>query len=78
MIDECERACDEDVLDAGCDAQDYAEGILNVCKFYVEPLMECVSDVTGSDLKETDYAHLIPARIRRIPSPPTLPHTLKV
>jgi beta-lactamase regulating signal transducer with metallopeptidase domain len=52
MIDECERACDEDVLDAGCDAQDYAEGILNVCKFYVEPPMECASDVTGSDLKE--------------------------
>lgn len=52
LIDERERACDAAVLDAGSDAQDYAEGVLNVCKFYVESPLECVSGVTGSDLKK--------------------------
>jgi bla regulator protein BlaR1 len=52
LIDERERACDEAVLDAGSDAQDYAESILNVCKLYVESPLECASGVTGSDLKE--------------------------
>lgn len=57
LIEERERACDEAVLDAGNDAEDYAAGILNVCAFYVEPPLRCASGVTGSDLKE---------RIRRI------------
>jgi bla regulator protein BlaR1 len=52
LIEERERACDEAVLAAGAQAEDYAEGILNVCKFYVESPLECVSGVTGSDLKE--------------------------
>ncbi|WP_158820581.1 M56 family metallopeptidase [Granulicella sp. S156] len=52
LVDERERACDEAVLAAGSDAQVYAEGILNVCRFYVESPLECASGVTGSDLKE--------------------------
>jgi uncharacterized protein (TIGR03435 family) len=52
LIDERERACDEAVLNAGSDAQDYAEGILNVCRHYVESPLGCASGVTGSDLKE--------------------------
>jgi bla regulator protein blaR1 len=36
LIEERERACDEAVLQAGSAANVYAEGILNVCKFYVE------------------------------------------
>ncbi len=51
LIDERERACDEAVVQACGEAQAYAEGILNVCKFYVELPLECVSGVTGSDLK---------------------------
>jgi uncharacterized protein (TIGR03435 family) len=39
------------VVQAGCEAQVYAEGILSVCKFYVESPLACVSGVTGSDLK---------------------------
>jgi CheY-like chemotaxis protein len=52
LIDERERACDEEVLLLGCNPQVYAEGILNVCKLYVESPLECVSGVTGSDLKK--------------------------
>ncbi len=52
LIDERERACDEDVLRLGSSPQDYAEGILNVCKLYVESPVACVSGVTGSDLKK--------------------------
>jgi bla regulator protein blaR1 len=52
LIDERERACDEAVVSAGGAAQVYAEGILNVCKFYVESPLACVAGVTGADLKK--------------------------
>jgi bla regulator protein BlaR1 len=52
MVDERERACDEEVLRAGSQAQAYAEGILKVCEFYLESPLTCVSSVTGSDLKK--------------------------
>jgi bla regulator protein BlaR1 len=51
LIDERERACDEEVLRLGSKPQVYAEGILNVCKLYVESPLACVSGVTGSNLK---------------------------
>ncbi len=52
LVEERERACDEAVLQSGRAAPVYAEGILNVCKFYVESPMVCVSGVSGSDLKK--------------------------
>lgn len=53
LIDERERACDEYVIASGAAAPDaYAEGILNVCKRYVESPVACVAGVTGSDLKK--------------------------
>ncbi|HYI98050.1 MAG TPA: M56 and DUF3738 domain-containing protein [Bryobacteraceae bacterium] len=52
LIDERERACDEEVLRSGNEPQVYAEGILNVCKFYLESPLPCASGVTGSDLKK--------------------------
>jgi len=52
LIDERERACDEAVVQAGGGAQAYAEGILSVCKFYVESPVACVTGVTGADLKK--------------------------
>ena len=52
LIEERERACDEAVLQAGGDAEVYAEGILNVCKMYVESPLECAAGVSGSDLKK--------------------------
>ncbi|MDW5265216.1 MULTISPECIES: M56 family metallopeptidase [Acidobacteriaceae] len=52
LIEERERACDEAVLQLGNEAEVYAESILNVCKFYTESPLACMSGVTGSDLKQ--------------------------
>jgi bla regulator protein blaR1 len=52
LVKERERACDEEVLRCAVEPQTYAEGILNVCKFYVESPLDCMSGVTGSDLKK--------------------------
>ncbi len=51
LVEERERACDEAVLSAGGDAQVYAEGIVAVCKFYLESPLVCAPGITGSDLK---------------------------
>jgi uncharacterized protein (TIGR03435 family) len=52
LIEERERACDEEVLRLGNEPQTYAEGILNVCKFYLESPLACAPGVTGADLKK--------------------------
>jgi beta-lactamase regulating signal transducer with metallopeptidase domain len=52
MVDERERACDEEVLQLGSQPQVYAESILKICEFCVESPLACVSGVTGSDLKK--------------------------
>ncbi|HUN82774.1 MAG TPA: M56 family metallopeptidase [Terracidiphilus sp.] len=52
LIEERERACDETVLQSGNEAHVYAEGILNVCKLYVEGPVACVAGVSGADLKK--------------------------
>jgi bla regulator protein BlaR1 len=52
LVDERERACDEQVLRVCGEPQVYAESILNVCKLYVESPLVCVSGVSGSDLKK--------------------------
>jgi uncharacterized protein (TIGR03435 family) len=52
LIDERERACDEDVLRRGSEAEAYAEGILKVCEFYLQSPLECAAGVTGSNLKK--------------------------
>ncbi|HEY3990119.1 MAG TPA: M56 family metallopeptidase [Acidobacteriaceae bacterium] len=51
LVEERERACDEAVLQSGNEAEVYAESILNVCKFYIESPLACISGITGSDLK---------------------------
>jgi uncharacterized protein (TIGR03435 family) len=51
LVDERERACDEEVLRMGSDPQVYAQGILKVCEFYLESPLVCVAGVTGSSLK---------------------------
>jgi uncharacterized protein (TIGR03435 family) len=50
LVDERERACDEEVLRTGSAPDAYAEGILKVCRFYAESPLVCASGVTGSDL----------------------------
>ncbi len=52
LIEERERACDEAVLSLGSTPRDYAEGILNVFKSYLESPLACVSGVTGANLKK--------------------------
>ena len=52
LVEERERACDEEVVRIGNEPEVYAEGILNVCKFYLQSPMACASGVTGSDLKK--------------------------
>ena len=52
LIDERERACDEQVLELGSKRSVYAESILKVCQFCVGSPLACVSGVTGSDLKK--------------------------
>lgn len=52
MVEERERACDEEVLRNLREPKTYAEGILNVCKLYVESPLICVSGISGSNLKK--------------------------
>jgi bla regulator protein BlaR1 len=52
LIDERERACDEDVVQRGTEPDVYAESILRTVQFYVESPLACVAGVTGSDLKK--------------------------
>jgi bla regulator protein blaR1 len=58
LLQERERACDEEVLRMGNEPLIYAEGILQVCKIYLESPLRCVSGVTGSDLKQRIHAVL--------------------
>jgi bla regulator protein BlaR1 len=52
LVEERERACDEEVLRLGNEPQVYAESILRTCEFYLESPLACVSGITGSDLKQ--------------------------
>jgi uncharacterized protein (TIGR03435 family) len=52
LVDERERACDEEVVRLGSDPRTYAESILKICQFFVESPLVCVAGVTGSDLKK--------------------------
>src|SRR5579871_1882631 len=52
LVEEREVACDEEVLRQGCAPEIYAEGILKVCRFYLESPLTCASGVTGSNLEK--------------------------
>src|SRR5438445_11523362 len=51
LVEERERACDEEVVAFGSDRQVYAESILKICEFCLGSPLPCVSGVTGADLK---------------------------
>ncbi len=51
LIAEREQACDEGVIAAGADPRVYAEGILKVCRFYLQLPLVCAAGVSGSNLK---------------------------
>jgi bla regulator protein BlaR1 len=52
LVEERERACDEDVLRLGSEPKVYALGILKVCELYAESPLTCVAGVTGNNLKK--------------------------
>jgi bla regulator protein blaR1 len=64
LIEERERACDEEVVELGSDREIYAESILKVCEFCVESPLACVSGVTGADLKKR-MVHIMNESIAR-------------
>lgn len=66
LVDERERACDEEVLRQGSDRQVYAESILKVCEFYLESPLFCAAGVTGSNLKKRIEAIMIDRITRKL------------
>jgi bla regulator protein BlaR1 len=52
LVEERERACDEEVLEMGTQPRIYAESILKTCEFCVACPVACLSGVTGADLKK--------------------------
>ena len=50
LIEERERACDEEVVRTGGEPVVYAETILTACRVFLEAPRACVAGVTGSDL----------------------------
>ncbi|HKE29111.1 MAG TPA: M56 family metallopeptidase [Bryobacteraceae bacterium] len=52
LVAERERACDEEVVRLGADRAVYAESILRVCEFSIASPVECVSGISGADLKQ--------------------------
>ncbi|MGA8088236.1 MAG: M56 and DUF3738 domain-containing protein [Terracidiphilus sp.] len=51
LNEERERACDESVIERNARPETYAESILKVCAFCVEPATPCISGVSGGNLK---------------------------
>ncbi|MFL6604017.1 MAG: M56 family metallopeptidase [Steroidobacteraceae bacterium] len=51
LVDERERACDEEVLSTGNSPVAYAEGILQICQHYLESPLICAAGVGGANLK---------------------------
>jgi uncharacterized protein (TIGR03435 family) len=52
LMEERERACDEEVVRMGSEPQVYAESILKVCEFYLTSPVPCAAGVTGGELKK--------------------------
>jgi uncharacterized protein (TIGR03435 family) len=52
LVDERERACDEQVLAEGHARGTYAEGILRVCEHYLKARLPCAAGIGGARLKQ--------------------------
>jgi uncharacterized protein (TIGR03435 family) len=52
LMEERELACDEMVVEQSVPPEAYAESILKVCAFCLEPPAPCVAGVSGADLKK--------------------------
>jgi uncharacterized protein (TIGR03435 family) len=51
LVEERERACDEEVVRGGADPSSYATAILQVCRVCVESRLACVAGIGGSHLR---------------------------
>jgi bla regulator protein BlaR1 len=51
LLEEREHACDEEVLRLGGEPEQYAQGIIEICKSYVRSPVACVSGILGSELR---------------------------
>ena len=51
IVQEREKACDEEVMRLGSEPRAYAQGILKVCELYLESPLTCVAGVSSSNLK---------------------------
>ena len=56
LVEERERACDEEVIGLGNRPDVYAEAILSVCRLCVESPMACVSRVNGAGVGDRALA----------------------
>jgi beta-lactamase regulating signal transducer with metallopeptidase domain len=66
LVDEQERACDEEVLRLGGDPEDYAKSILKICECYLTSPSMCVAGITRFNLKnriEDIMRNRIPAEL---------------
>lgn len=52
LVEERERACDQEVVGFGSERRVYAESILKTCEFCLESPLSCVSGITGADLQK--------------------------
>jgi len=64
LVEERERACDEEVLSLGNQPDVYADAILNVCKLYVESPLVCVSGVSGASIRRRVEVIMANRRLR--------------
>jgi bla regulator protein blaR1 len=66
IIDERERACDEQVLAQGHASRSYAEGILKVCEHYLKAPLISVAGVGGANLGQRIEAIMKNRLIKRL------------
>ncbi|HLK68264.1 MAG TPA: TIGR03435 family protein [Bryobacteraceae bacterium] len=72
LVEERERACDEEVLRQSHDPETYAEGILSVCKLYLSSPLACMPGVTGADLRKRIEAIMTQPALRKLTVAKTL------
>ena len=66
LVEERERACDEEVLSRGSHPEVYADAILNVCKLYAQSPLACVSGVSGATIGRRIEAILLNRGFERL------------
>jgi bla regulator protein BlaR1 len=66
LVEERERACDEEVLGVYTDPRTYADAILSVCRLYTESPLRCASGVAGANLRKRIEAIMINRKLREL------------